>query len=136
MSGKPEMRDRFYVGFQLLNKWLFLKQRGLSLSSYFTDNRIHCIGIYGMSSLGERLFDELENSPTRVLYGIDRMAKQKHFSKLPLYDLSTSLPEADALVVTPAQAFWEVTEDLKPITQIPLLSLEDIVEYCYVRARK
>lgn len=136
MADAQEKRDRFEVGFQIFNRWLFLRQRGLSLSTYFTDNCIKTIAIYGMSSLGERLFDELAPTPVQVLYGIDRMAGAKKFERLPIYDLTkTPFPEVDVIVATPAQAYWEISKDLKAHTDLPVLSLEDIVQYCYDNAR-
>lgn len=132
MYDNQEKRDRFEVGFQIFNKWLFLKQRGLSLSAYFFNNCIRTIAIYGMSSLGERLFDELIGSSVQVLYGIDRMAEAKTFKKIPIYGLTeTVFPTVDAIVATPAQAYWEISDTLKALTELPVLSLEDIVQSCY-----
>ena len=132
MSVQLPKRNRFLVDFHIFNKWLSLKQRGLSLSTYFIDNDIKTIAIYAIGSMGERLFNELKDSPIQVLYAIDRDTEKKSFHELPLYNLTTSaLPKADVIVATVASAYWEITEDLKKLTDLPVLSIEDIVQYCY-----
>lgn len=134
MPAQPVKRDRFEVGFQIFYKWLSLKQKGISLSAYFVDNGISNIAIYGMSSLGICLFHELKETPVQVLYGIDKMAGSKDFNDIIIYDLKVeSFPKTDVIVATPAQAYWEISDDLKVITDIPILSLEDVVQYCYER---
>lgn len=122
---------RFEFGFPLLAQWLGLRQRGESLCSYFEDNGIDHVAIYGMGVLGERLYEELREGPVSVEYAIDRMAAFKDIPGLQLYlpDIER-LPDVGAVIVTPVQEFWRIVELLETKTDAPILSLSDIVDYC------
>lgn len=124
-------QNRFEVGFQLLNKWLMLRQQGKTLEKYFADNMLKSIAIYGMGALGERLLQELATTDVKVEYAIDRMADSKRGLGIAVYHTdSNSFQDVDAIVVTPVQDYWNIVEGLAAKTDIPVLSLEDVVEYC------
>ncbi len=122
---------RFEIGFQILNRWLFLSQNGKTLIPFFHNNFIKNIAIYGMGVLGERLYDELKNSDIVVKYGIDRIAKSKNISGIKIYDIDEKyFHNIDVIVVTPVQDYWAIVELLEQRTEAVILSLDDIVEYC------
>lgn len=126
-----ETVNRFEAGFYILNQWLAIKQQGKTLYSFFEDNDISTVAIYGMGALGERLLCDLQQSPVQVLYGIDRMAKDKKVQGLQLYGTDTDCyPDVDAIIVTPVQDYWIIVEALKNKTKVPILSLQDVIEYC------
>ncbi len=130
------MRDKFEAGFHILDRWLALWQHSESLVSYFEDNCLQKVAVYGMGSLGERLIDELDGTPVQVLYAIDRAAEQKKYSDMKIYGVQEILyPPVDAICVTPVQAYWEVVEQLSGRTEAPVISLEDAVIYCDLKMR-
>lgn len=129
-----DMRDRFEAGFHIYDRWLALWQRGENLLPFFEDNELKSVAIYGMGSLGERLADELGGTSVKVVYGIDRMAEKKKYGGLVIYCADEpEYPYADAICVTPVQVYAEVESHLAERTQIPVISLEDVVNYCYER---
>lgn len=126
VSGK-----RFEIGFQILSQWLYLKQNGKTLILFFEDNFIGSIAIYGMGVLGERFYQELKDSEIKIDYAIDRFADLKNKPWLTCYGLDEEhLPDTDAIVVTPVQDYWAIVELLERKTDVPILSLQDIVDYC------
>lgn len=126
-----ETADRFEAGFHILNQWLAIKQKGKNLASFFEDNDIGNAAIYGMGALGERLLCDLRQLQIPVLYGIDKMAEEKRIQGLKLYGADTDFyPDVDAIIVTPVQDYWNIVEALKNKTKVPILSLEDVIEYC------
>lgn len=126
VSGK-----RFEIGFQILSQWLYLKQNGKTLIPFFEDNFIESIAIYGMGVLGERFYQELKDSEIKIDYAIDRFADLKNKPWLTCYSLNEEhLPDTDAIVVTPVQDYWAIVELLERKTDVPILSLQDIVDYC------
>lgn len=129
---QPKVTEkRFEIGFHIFNQWMYLKQRGVSLKSYFTDNMIESIAIYGMGALGERLYEELQNSGLFVKYAIDWYAEFKNIPGLKIYNANEEmLPPADAIVVTPIQDYWAIVELLEKKTEAAVVSLGDIIEYC------
>ena len=123
--------NRFEVGFQLLNKWLMLHQQDKTLEKYFVDNNLSEVAIYGMGALGERLFQDLRNIGIEIKYCIDRAADNKKGLDVTVYSTAeVSYPKVDAIIVTPIQDYWSIVKVLEAKTDVPVLSLEDVVEYC------
>lgn len=127
------VENKFEIGFHILEQWLYLRQSGKFLDSYFKDNMIESVAIYGMGVLGERLYKELLDSDISIVYGIDRAADSKRIMGLEIFNTGEhKLPNADAIVVTPVQDYWRIVELLEHKTDAAVVSLEDIVEYCVV----
>lgn len=123
--------ERFEIEFHVLNQWLALRQNGLTLQAYFEDYLIECAAIYGMGLVGNRLLEELRQIPIRVPYAVDRMADKKKVPGLKLYHAEVSeLPAADVMIVTPMREYWAIVDAMRKITDIPIISLEDVVSYC------
>lgn len=123
--------ERFVIGFQILSQWLHLKQDGKTLIPFFEDNLIENIAIYGMGVLGERFYQELQDSRISIHYAIDRFAALKNKPGFKIYSLDeVSWPDVDAIVVTPVQDYWSIVELLEKKTDAAILSLQDIVDYC------
>jgi len=129
-SASVVSEKRFEIGFRLLDQWLSLRQAGKRLTAYFEDNLVDNIAIYGMGVLGERLYDEMRGSKVKVGYGIDRIAASKSFTGLKIYGLEEKWPQADAIVVTPVQDYWEIVEKLEMKIDAAIISLDDILDYC------
>lgn len=129
--------EGFEKGFYILDKWLSLRLSGDNLESFFEDNDIKTVAIYGVGALGERLFQELQHSSVDVLYAIDRIAEHKDGGGLQIYNSNeSSFPNADVIVVTPTQYYWDIVEKLENKTAISIISLEDVIEYCYRKKYK
>ncbi len=118
--------SKFKNYYYLLNKWLSLKNEGIDIKTYFTQNNIKTIAIYGMGELGDRLYEELLKSNITVKYGIDKNAGST-FSELEVYDLDSELPEVDAIVVTAVFAFDDIKEELNNRVDYPVISLESVI---------
>lgn len=115
----------------MVHRWLTIKQCGGSLVPYFEDNLIHNVAIYGMGALGESLMRELRDTSINLSYAIDRRAAELSFQSLKVYDVfKESYPLVDAICVTPAQDYYNIEKGLSH-KNIPLISLEDVIEYCY-----
>lgn len=115
----------------MAHRWLTIKQCGDSLVPYFEDNLLHNIAIYGMGALGGSLMRELKDTSINVCYGIDRRAAELSSPTWKVYDVSEeSYPLVDAICVTPAHDYYNIEKGLSH-KDIPLISLEDVIEYCY-----
>jgi|GEM_PF-676148 Predicted dinucleotide-utilizing enzyme len=121
---------RFEVGFQILNNWIKIKNAGRDLKTYFIDNEISTVAIYGMGALGERLYEELSNTEIKVVYAIDRMAEKKGFEGLRIVSADDVLEDVDVIIVTPVQDYDNIEKMLEMKTDANIISLEDIVNYC------
>lgn len=121
-------------GFHIFNKWLYLKQRNISLETYFQDNLFSTIAVYGYGALGQRLTDDLKQMDLNIRCIIDRNAEKFKQSDISIVSLSENLPKSDVIVVTPVQFFYEIESDLEKITDSYIVSLEDVVEYVYQKS--
>lgn len=121
---------RFEAGFHLLNNWLKLKNEGKTLATFFHDNDFSVIAIYGMGALGERLYEELSGTEIKVAYAIDRLADKKSRNGLRIIPMEEELERTDVIIVTPIQDFEVIERQLELRTEIDIISLEDVVNYC------
>lgn len=111
----------------LLSMWLQNKEYGLKIEDYLKEQKIKKIAIYGMSYVGERLYDELEHSDIEVVYCIDKNANNIYkdvevFS--PTEDLDQNI---DAIIVTAFTFFEEIEKDLEKKINVSIISIDDIV---------
>lgn len=121
-----ERAKKFKSYYGMLNVWLSLKQEEKTLVTWFEENGYKNIAIYGMGEIGNRLYEELRNTDINVAYAIDKNADAV-YSPLSVYEKEDDLPEVDAIVVSVAFAFGEVSAELKKRCSCPVISLEDIL---------
>lgn len=108
------------------NQWMVTKQEGKQITDYFHKEGIRSIAIYGMSYLGERLYDELKNTDIEVKYAIDKNA-DKIYAEIDILPPDGELPKVDAIVVTPVFFYSEIESMLRTKTNAEIVSFEDIL---------
>ena len=100
-KGKWAQSDRitkFVEYFNILDAWMKIKEENKEIESYFTENDIKTIAIYGMGKMGKHLVASLEGTSIEVAYGIDRNTGVA--SPIKCYGIDEEWPEVDAIVVT------------------------------------
>lgn len=117
---------KFQEYYKILLQWLALKHDSVSLSNYFIDNNYNKIAIYGMGEIGNRLVAELNNSGIDVVYAIDQSGNAA-YSDIIVYTLEDELPFADVIIVTTTFIFRDIKKKLEKKTDIPIVSLNDVV---------
>lgn len=121
-----KMSDKYLELFLMMNLWVKVKQEGKNLSSYFEKRGYANIAIYGMSHAGETLVDELRDTDTHVVYGIDKNVGAVH-SDIDMFSLDDNFEKVDAVVVTAITFFNEIAEQLVEKINCPIISLEDVL---------
>lgn len=121
-----ELSSKHLDLFLLMNQWVKVKQEGKNLSLYFERNGYKKIAVYGMSYAGETLVNELKDSNTEVVYGIDQRADSL-YADIDIVSMDEPLSEVDAVVVTSITFFEEVEEKLSGRLGCPIISLEDVL---------
>lgn len=117
---------KLQAAFDISIKWLEIKQHGHGLAEYFMDRGIKSIAIYGMASLGRRLYDELEDSDITIKYLIDR--EPYIIDKvLEFVPLGAKVSEVDAIVVTVASVEQQVVDEIKSLGYENVIGLSDIL---------
>lgn len=127
---KNEMLEKMYMFYVLLNQWLSIRQEGRSLEEFFTEHNYNAIAIYGMKELGDRLYEELKDSGVSVKYAIDKNA-DFIYSEIDVVTPDADFESVDAIIVTAVYCFYEIEEILNKKTDIPVISLEDIIYEIY-----
>lgn len=118
--------DLYRRCYDITSQWISHKQNGISLAKYFTGKGYHSIAIYGMGRLGILLYEELKDSDVEVVYGIDR-DPYCTYPELKIVQPEDELERADVIVVTPVIAFYDIEGMLAEKTEIPVLSIEEVV---------
>ena len=122
-----DIADKHLALFKMMNQWVWVKQEGKNLASYFEANGYKKIAVYGMSYAGETLLNELKGTAVEVAYGIDQNADGTNVN-VSILTMKDDLLPVDAVVVTAITFFDEIEEDLQRKVDCPILSLEDILD--------
>jgi len=123
-----ETNQRFVMYYDITNIWLKLKNHNIKLADYLKHNGYHKVAIYGIGKMGQRLYEELNNSPVEVSYFIDqKVDKFDNKDVVKIEDISKMEP-VDAVIITPIYSY-DVIENAILATGIdyPILSLEEVV---------
>ena len=116
---------KYLTLFRGINQYLVTKQMDKHIKTYFVENGMTKVALYGMSHIAQRIIDDLSGSEIQVVYGIDQRA-DRITSDVKIYKPTESLPETDVIVVT-AYDFDIIAEALQDKVECPIISYEDIV---------
>lgn len=122
------MRDKQYL--DMVNQWLILKQEGKGLETCLRKMGYGSIAVYGMGLYGRHVIRELQTGNVSVAYGIDRR-ELTPYKGITIYQPMKQLPHADVIVNTIIYDHVNVQKTLAEITDISVISLEDIVFESY-----
>lgn len=113
--------------FQIMYQWMGLKNRKIYIDTYLKRKEISRIAIYGMGYIGECLYEELERTDVKVLYGIDRSALD-YEGRLPVYRIDDeNLETVDAVIITVANISREWMEKVREKLKCPVYTMSDLL---------
>lgn len=121
-----ELSDKHLGLFLLMNQWVKIKQKKKKLEEYLIRHNFRTIAVYGMSYVGERLVEELEDSEVKIAYGIDRNSS-KTYADIEMVSPDCIRKEVDAVIVTSIYFMDEIKRNLSVNLSCPIISLEDIL---------
>lgn len=111
---------------KLYDQWMFIHQDHKSTYDYFAQKGIKSIAIYGMDNVGERFYEELKDTDIRIEYAIDKKGGYIN-SDIKMISPEDEFEKVDAIVVTVVYYFDEIFKKLSSKTDIPIISLEEIL---------
>ncbi len=112
--------------YDILVRWVELKQKQSIWAYYFRDNGYQTVAIYGMREIGQLLYWELKREGINVLYAIDRNADEVN-GEIPVIKLTEPFPEVDVIIVTASHYFDQIYLDLKDLTKAEIIPVEDVL---------
>jgi len=119
--------NKFVGYFNILDKWMSLKETGKTTESYLLERGYNRIAIYGMGKLAEHFVKDLKDSAIEIICGIDRNIC-KMVGELETYEVGEDeFPAVDAIVVTAIFDFDNIKKTLQEYINCDIISLEEIV---------
>ncbi len=118
--------NKFKCYFNLLSDWMTTEESGEEIYRKILNLGYSSIAIYGFGKIGKHLFEKLKNSGVDVRYIIDRNNKIDN-SNLKIFHPGDTLPEVDAIIVTPVVMFDEILQTLKEKIECPILPISAII---------
>ena len=117
---------KFREYFEILNKWMYLKEADKNISEYFLKNNYKKIGLYGLGHLGQHLLEELKDSQIEVRYIVDKKGEIPGCN-IPVQKPEEDLDQVDAIIVTVTTEYNEIKNQLKDKVKCPIISLKEVV---------
>lgn len=110
--------------------WLRLKQKGKKIDDYLYRNGYYSVAIYGMSYMGENVYEELKESMVSVLYGIDE-DKSRFYGELQIYTPSEVCNTVDVIINTTTIDNDIVGKEITQLDDVKVISIEEIITQLY-----
>lgn len=118
-----------------INNWLSLLTRGGALKSFFNENNIRSIAIYGMGELGTFLYNDVIRFGIKVKFCIDKN-KKKYNNHEILHPMQIkNIHGIDLIVICISHnrhALKEINNILKDIN-FQYMTLLEIIQLCYYK---
>lgn len=114
----------------VLDCWLTLKRRNLSIDKYLEEYGYKKVGIYGLSILGGHLYNELcHSSVVTRLIGIDRTAVNE-YSDIEVFKPNEDFGEIDVIIVTALGDYKNVANKLRERYSGKIVSMQQVITEC------
>ena len=118
-------------GYTTVKRWLENRAVGKRFAEYLLDHGYRSIAIYGAGDLGVLLYNEINHSPLKVRFFVDRNYEGiREINGIPVVAMESFADDlsVDALIVTPAGVFDDVCDELMRISpETAIIGLRDAV---------
>ena len=112
----------------ILDRWLTLKECGMSVGNYLKGKNNTKVAIYGLGVIGKHLLYELQQDGINVVYGIDKNSAKLDLNVFFMEWKNKSIfPEVDLLIVTAVNDYPVIEKELLEVRKYPIISFEDII---------
>lgn len=115
--------DSLMQKWNVLDRWMWLKEKHIKLSEYLLCIGCKNVAIYGCAALGKITYDEVKNDIS-VKYFIDRNADEIE-KEIPVYSLRNELPGVDCIIITLIDEAEKVQKEIVNMSESKTLILKD-----------
>lgn len=119
------MDGKYWQYYDVLNRWMKQRERGISIEDNLRQRGIKEIAIYGMGDIGKHLQEELAGTDIVIKYAVDRSFYA--MSSLDIYEPESDLPKVDAVIVTPVFDYENIRKSLTARMDCQILSISDVI---------
>lgn len=123
------LSDKHLNLFLLMTQWVKNYQNKKSVVDFFVKHNYKTVAIYGISHVGQRLYQELQTADIQIRYVIDNAVPNIQVT-CPVLSSRDELEKVDAVIVTPVFNYDEIKETLASKIDCPIISLESILYEC------
>lgn len=111
---------------QILDRWLMLRDKGISLSRYLKNKGYKKVAIYGLGIIGNHLYEELKKAKIDIV-GIDQSEIYDNF-QMPVYKPDHNFEDIDLIIVTPFE-YGDIFQRLQKY-QKKLITIHKLLDEC------
>ena len=113
---------------ELFNQWLIFRHDGNGIDKYLIEKGYKKVVIYGMSPIGERLYDELQDTGVEIVSGIDTDGAGFPES-YKICDTLENVADIDVIIVTDIENKDKLCEELSRQHDANVIAIDNIL-YC------
>ena len=114
--------------YEVLIRWITVKQANRSIVDYFFRKGFMRVGIYGARGIGMCIYDELKDSSLEIVGIIDKCADNMTIDDdVDLFAPDDNIPNMDVLVVAPVYCFNEIKTDMEKRVSCQIISIREVV---------
>lgn len=121
------MELKYEMYFYLLDTWMYLREKNISLDRYLLEYGYKNVALYGLGTFARHLIKELSESEVQISYIIDRN-RDVQCPGMIVKSISQDLPEVDAVIVTVIYEFDSIWQTMRELVNCPVLSLAEIIK--------
>lgn len=125
--------DRYQVYYNILEKWMRIREHNKSLQEYFGVHGYKTIAIYGLGVFARHLLYDLQNLPSEavvnpvdIVFVFDKMGDRLG-GEIKFIECIDDWPEVDAIIVTAVNDFHEIEKELSQKLDISIISIEEVI---------
>lgn len=125
-SQRLNIMDKFKKQFFVLDVWMNLENKGLSVGGYLKENGYSNVAIYGYGYIGKQLHGRLNRENVEVSYIIDQNAEFLG-EDVTAYTLEQELPKVDLIIVTLVEHERVIAERINEKMSVDVLSIKELL---------
>lgn len=111
----------------LLDQWMTLRDKKISIDRYLKDIGCKKAAIYGLGIIGNHLYEELVDSEVEIV-GIDCSEIYNNF-KMPIYKPNDIFHDVDLIIVTPLK-YEVICQDLRKNYEGRIMPFHEVLRGC------
>lgn len=124
LSDEKYRKEKCYR--QILDMWMTLKDRGVTVAAFFNNMGIKKVAIYGGGILGKHLYYELNGTDIKVTCFLDRNRKAD-VSGIKTIIPGEPLEDVDVIVITPIMEYEKIRDTLRGQYHVDMISIETVI---------
>lgn len=119
--------EKYKSNYELLDKWMFIKEKQRSVSEYLNEKGYKAVAIYGFSNIGKHLYKELVNRDFSIRYVLDQNTAI-NYENIKISQVEDIRDDVDIIIVTSIFYYDEIRSLLKNKVKSQIVSLAEILE--------